>query len=163
MKNIFSSILLAIILLSACNQKNDAIPKDLAGKKAYLKEKKAEVKDLQAKIDKVSSEVESLEPKRVKKKVLVTLDTIQVQQFDQFVEVQAIIAAEDFVSASSETGGRLHSLRVKEGDYVSKGSLIGTVDLVSLEKQLEELHSALFSCFYGIRKTEEVVGSKYWF
>ena len=36
--------------------------------------------------------------------------------------------------ASSETGGRIVELKVKEGDYVKKGDLLAKVNLESIKK-----------------------------
>jgi len=145
--NKYLIILSLLIVFQACQQK-DEIPTDLAGKKTYLSTKKTELYELQKVIDDLTEEIEILEPKKKSKAILVSLDTINTTEFKQFVEVQAMVVAEDYVNASSETGGRLISMNVNEGDYVSRGKLIATVDLESLEKQLSEVQIS-----YDLAKT----------
>ena len=57
--------------------------------------------------------------------------------------MQAAIEAEDMVAASSETGGRITSLKVKEGQYVKQGQLIATTDLEAVKKQIAELEKTM--------------------
>jgi len=140
-------ILSIFIGFQAC-QKKQELPEDLPGKKEFLSAKKTELYELQKLIDKVTLQIEELEPKKKSTAVLVSLDTLNTIEFKQFVDVQAMVVAEDYVNASSETGGRLMSMNVNEGDYVKKGSLIATVNLESLEKQLSEIQIS-----YDLAKT----------
>jgi RND family efflux transporter MFP subunit len=57
--------------------------------------------------------------------------------------VQASVLSDVEVFVSSETGGRLLSVRVKEGQYVKKGQLIAKVDLKSLSDQKAELETSM--------------------
>ncbi len=128
---------LAILLLFSC-QAPEVWPEDIDGKKTLLKEKRTELQALQADIDKLNTEIEVLEPKKVDKAV-VDLRTISPSTFNSFVSVQANVVSDDMAMASSETGGRILSVNVEEGQYVKRGNLIARVDLQSLEKQKDEL------------------------
>lgn len=139
-------ISIAFLSIFACT-KPDVIPEDLEGKKKYLSKQKTELLKIQAKINEVTEQIETLEPKKINT-ALVSLDTLETSEFNQYVEVQAMVVAEDYVNAASETGGRLLSLNVKEGQYVKRGALIATVDLESIENQLKELETS-----YDLAKT----------
>ena len=140
---------ISILLFSLCacnkeaNPKADAIPKDLAGKKAYLKERKEELRVLNRKIAKVEAEIGELVPPSEKAKKLVATMPVPQKDFKRFVEIQAVVQSDDMVVASSETGGRILQLRVKEGQYVKKGQLIAKLDLEQIDKQVAELNKAL--------------------
>ena len=148
MKNWAITILLSIILVAcgtnSTNEGDNVIPSDLAGKQAFLKEKREELKEITALIEKVEAQVDSLDPSQATEKgTLVTTKLLEKQDFKRFVEVQGSVDADDLVDATSDTPGRIISLTVKEGDVVKKGKLIATLDLEQLKKQKAELTTAL--------------------
>ncbi len=139
--------ILILLLLGACQADTateaDVIPTDLVGKRAYLKEKKAEFRELTRTIDKLESEINELSPPSEKAKKLVTTTNIDLKDFKRFVEVQGVVESDDIVSVTSEVGGRIIVYRVKEGQYVKKGQLLAKVDLEQIDKQEAELSKSL--------------------
>ncbi|MEL6986825.1 MAG: efflux RND transporter periplasmic adaptor subunit, partial [Bacteroidota bacterium] len=63
--------------------------------------------------------------------------------FNKYATIQGMISSDDVVMASSETGGRLTSMVVKEGQNVRRGQLIATVDMESVNKQIAEIEKSL--------------------
>ena len=116
---------------------------DLEDKKALLKEKKEELRALEAEIKTLNDELLVLDPPKEKEASLVEAITIAPKLFERFVDVQAKVEADDVVNISSEVGGRIVRLYVKEGQYVKRGQLIATTDLSTLEKQIAELENSL--------------------
>ena len=136
-------ILLFAIILASCTQPEE-VPQDLAGKQQLLKEKKAELKSLEKTIAQLEMEIEKLDTtKREKSRRLVTTKSIDRSDFERFVEIQASVQAGDVVYASSETGGRIIRLNVKEGQQIRKGQLIAKTDMESINKQIDELNTSL--------------------
>jgi membrane fusion protein (multidrug efflux system) len=144
MKYILNILILTSLFLISC-QPAAEIPTDLKGKKTYLKTKQTELRDLQKEIAKVEAEIEAIDPdaKKEKPRTLVTTQTVTRADFNRFIELQAAVEAEDMVAASSETGGRITSLKVKEGQYVKRGQLIATTDLEAVKKQIAELKKTM--------------------
>ncbi len=144
MKYIVSILLL--ILLGACQPeaaKQSTIPTDLVGKRAYLKEKKAEFRELTRTIDKLETEINELAPPSEKAKKLVTTTSIELKDFKRFIEIQGVVESDDVVSVTSEVGGRIILYKIKEGQYVKKGQLLAKVDLEQIDKQEAELSKSL--------------------
>ncbi len=144
--SIFYSFCLLLVLV-ACQQEaaseKEVIPTDLAGKKAYLKKKKAELRELNRVIAKVEGDINELAPPAEKTKKLVSTMPLIKKDFKRFVEIQAEVQSDDIVSASSEVGGRIIHLHVKEGQAIRKGQLIARVDLEQIDKQEAELRKSL--------------------
>ncbi|MEM9547063.1 MAG: efflux RND transporter periplasmic adaptor subunit [Bacteroidota bacterium] len=140
MKNIFLVSIAALFVVS-CQPADDAMI--LKEKKAEVSKIKGEIKDLQVKLEELNAEILALEPKKEKPPVLITTETIIAKDFRRYTEVQASVMSDDEVFVSSETGGRLLSVRAKEGEYVKKGQLIATVDLQPLADQKAELETAM--------------------
>ena len=140
-------LLTLVIFMIACQptQQEDpnAVPEDLAGKKAWLKEKKGELRQLNQQITQVEAEIEALLPPSQKAKKAVTTIPIYTNNFKRYVAIQATVQSDDLVSVSSEVGGRIVRLTVKEGSLVRRGQLIAKIDLEQIDKQIAELRTAL--------------------
>lgn len=139
------TIILSFIFLTACQDSGaDKWPDDLKGKKKLVKEKRAELKKIQADISLLKEEILELDTTQQKEsRRAVKIDTIGSEDVSRFVEIQSVVEADDAVAASSDIGGRITSLSVREGQYVQKGQLIATIDVESVNKQLSELETAL--------------------
>ena len=119
-----------IVVLAACN-----------GKAA--KDKKAEIGDLKAKIEKLKKERSGLDaqirqveeqlakadPSSVNTQKLVAIDTVKVQDFAHYIELQGKIDAEDVAYVSpSGMGGVIKAVYLKTGSPVRKGQTILKLD-----------------------------------
>lgn len=144
MKNILI-LLSAILLLGACQSSDsDEMPTDMAGLKALQKEKKSELKAIQDKLDEIHDKMVELDPSMFEKpKKLVTGLTLERSEFKRFLELQGSVQADETVYVSSETGGRIIQMNVKEGERAGKGQLIARLDLESLDKQIAEINKSL--------------------
>jgi len=135
-------ILLASIF--GCQQKNETqIPQDLDGKKEYYKEKQAELKALENELKQINSDLEKLDPSTKKVLKLVTIDTVGLQTFERYTVLQGNITADEMVNASSEIGGRLIDVYVREGQNINRGQLIAKIDLESVRLQIAEIENSL--------------------
>ena len=144
MKNILF-ILCALLFVASCQPQDPEAEKQalLVTKKKAVSTKKAKLKVLQDEIAVLSEEILELEPKKKKAAILITTDTLEEQDFKRYTQVQASVISDDQVYVSSETGGRLLSVKVKEGQFVKRGQLIATVDLKSLTDQKAELETSM--------------------
>lgn len=140
MKN-YLIITLAIIMVASCQPPKPA-PTDVAGIKVLIKEKNAAIKEIEQEVRNLEEELLKLEPRKIEK-IVVTTAPVSKSTFEAFTKVQATVVSDEMVYASSETGGRILNTYVKEGQYVSKGQKIAKLDLVSMEKQLDELNTNL--------------------
>ncbi len=141
MKNI-TTLLLLILLAVSCGEK----PLDLtnvAEVKAELKKKKDAKKVLETEITSLTNKILELEPRKEKAPLLITTQTLEATDFNRMIDVQASVLSDNQVYVSSETGGRLLSVMVKEGQYVNRGQLVATVDLQSLQDQKSELETSM--------------------
>ena len=137
-------ILACVTILSHACQAPQAEenPTDAAGVRALLKEKKNQANELNKEIDALTAQLQELDPTEIKP-VLVQTQKLSASKFENVATFQGTVVAEETAAASSETGGRITSLNVKEGDYVNKGQLIATVNLETIEKQRLEIETSL--------------------
>ncbi len=139
------SIALALLLtISACQSTApETAPKDLAGLRALLAEKRTAQKALTSEIEDLQDQIATLDTNNQASKRLVTVMPVETRNFRHYVTVQGQVASDDIVNASSEVGGRILNLTVDEGDNVEAGQLIAEVDLESIDKQIAELEKSL--------------------
>lgn len=143
-----AQIVLAFFVLTACGSGSTTektSPQNLEDAKASLKVKRQELKQVKGQIATIEAIIAQLDPNsRKEKKTPVTTMPISIKDFNHYVEVQGnVVPVQDPAYASSETGGRISSLKIKEGQYVKKGDLIATVNLESIRKSIIQLDESL--------------------
>jgi len=145
MKTKFAFIYIICCVMIACQQtaRVEEVPTDLAGKKSSLKDKQKQFKKLEAEINALEADIIKMDPSIKKEATLVTIDTIQKSSFQRYATLQGNIIAEDLVNASSEIGGRILDIYVREGQSVSRGQLIAKIDLEVIQKQIAEIETSL--------------------
>lgn len=119
--------------------------KDLGKARNLLKEKREAFQKLKGEIAELEAAIAVLDPNSQKEKeTIVTVAKVQVKDFNHFVEVQGnVVPAQEPAFASSETGGRIVELKVKEGQYVQKGDFVAKVNLESISKSIAQLDESL--------------------
>ena len=135
-------LLLGFVLIS-CQAPVDVIPEDLDGLKQYVSEKKAKLSSLEKEIEDLEKLIAEQEPEKEKPRKSVTTFGLEPKEFKSFTELQGSIQSSDAVNISSETGGRIISFTINEGDYVTKGQVVGKIDMESLQKQIQEVEKSL--------------------
>ena len=129
----FAGLMLTAV---ACGDKED---NSLEGKKAKLVALQSQQAEIQASIKALQAEIEKSEPtKYVKVKSVSTMPIIS-QQFDHFVEATGRLDAVNNVLVSPQMGGAITALYVKEGDMVTKGQRIATIDNTVMRNSIQEI------------------------
>ncbi len=149
MKNIlylFASLLLLSVLACGGNTStDDATPTTAKAARVLLSKKRQEFKKIKAELAELEALIGKLDPNSVKEKEIVVKTTlVKTKDFSHYVEVQgSIMPVNDPAYASSETGGRIVQLLVKESQYVKQGDLIAKVNLESISKSIAQLDKSL--------------------
>ena len=127
----------------ACGGGDANAPQDLAEKKALLVKKQSEFDALKAEINALKADIEKEEPPKEKSRRLVTTTTAERTDFDHYVSIQGSVQSDEYVYASSEMGGRILKMNLKEGQSVRKGQLVATIDMEVVDKQIAEIEKSL--------------------
>jgi RND family efflux transporter MFP subunit len=120
-----------IMLISSCggNKKDGVIV--LGEKRAALEQLKSDKVKLEEQIKKVEGEIDLLDPTKAgaQKPKLVSVQTLQLANFDHFIELQGKIDAEN-TSIITPRGapGQVKAVYVQKGSYVKKGQLLLKLD-----------------------------------
>ena len=138
-----SILLLSILLLASCETKEVKEPETLEELKAALTEKKQSLNTLEIEMQKLTDRIAELDPSLQEKSKLVDTSLMKTEDFVRYINIQGAVKADDPVNAVSDMGGRISRLFVKEGDFVSKGSMIAKLDVSTVESQINEINSSL--------------------
>ena len=142
MKKILYTTTLALLLLACGSEQGqsvqDLITKgDLEAIRAKKNEISAQQKTLALDVIQLDSVIAILDD--TEKLPLVTTITAQPQNFVHYLELQGSVKTKQNVLIYPEMPGTLHCVYVKEGQRVSKGQILATIDDGGLGSQLEQL------------------------
>lgn len=133
MKNVFY-IILAITLGAGCKGKSDQ--DKLA---ALLSEQKTLTKEMdekKAKLDKLNEEISKIQ--KVEKIEPIVPETISYQVFEHAISLQSSVSTDQDVMIYPEYAGTL-TWKVKEGQRVSAGQIIGHINDGGMSSQLQQV------------------------
>ena len=128
-------VIALVIFLASCGSDQ---PKD---KKAELEQLKKERTELNAKIDKLQAELGNGQNAAAAKDVTAT--TINESVFQNFLEVQGRVDAEDNVEITPEVPGSVTAVYVKVGQQVSRGQVLAQLDDKVLSQNIAQLQTQL--------------------
>jgi membrane fusion protein (multidrug efflux system) len=125
-------IITAIAMLAACSQKKDP--------KAELAELKNQRTELDAKIAKLESTIGNKDSLATKQ---VTVYDVQKTLFNNYVEIQGKVDAEQNVQVTPEAQGVIKAVYVSIGQQVSKGQVLAQIDDNVLRQSMSQLQTQL--------------------
>jgi membrane fusion protein, multidrug efflux system len=131
-----------LAFLASCNQGGS----DLETKKKELDEARKEYQDLKEKIDAMEKELSELDPefaKETDKAILVSTFSLEKKSFAHQIEVRGSVASRKNVLISAETSGTIKRVHVKEGQRVTKGQVLVTLDADVIRNSISELKTQL--------------------
>jgi len=138
MKHLFSLLMLTLVLSCGTLDKESQSLTDLKTKKAALKEQMERMGTELKEIEMAISELDTL-----KKLMSVTSIKAEVKDFNHYVEVQGTVKADQTIDLHAEMGGTVTAILVKEGQNVSKGQLLATLDSEVIDNSVLQLDTQL--------------------
>lgn len=130
-----------VTIMSSCGESSD-----LSEKKAQLEEYKKEMTELKSKISELESEIAELDTAASSLEegsILVALYDFKQEPFIHKIDVRGSVESRKNVMISAETAGRIEVINVREGQEVSKGTLLMKLDADILQNNLAELKTQL--------------------
>lgn len=142
MKHILAIVTLTFLLTSCGGDKKKSIDNLVSnGNLKELKDKRAEV---DASIQKINEDLKKLDDRisqldTIKKYPLVTSVIIKPQEFIHYLELQGSVDTKQNLVIYPEMGGVLQRVYVTEGQKVTKGQVLATIDDGGLSQQVAQL------------------------
>ncbi len=139
-------VIAACISLFACSSKVKSTDEIIAnGSLIDLKTRKKSLSDSIQFLEKEMAKIENAISKKdtISYKPQVTIDTIKTSSFAHYVTFQGSVETKQNLILKPEFGGILKKIYVKEGEKVSKGKLLASIDDGGLSQQLAQLEIQL--------------------
>jgi len=145
MKKIVALIVLATVIVS-CGEGGKSLEdvvasKDLEAIRTKRSDLTKELKSLEDQVKLLDDAIAELDDNA--KLPLVTTMTVDVQQFDHYLELQGDVMTDQNVLIYPEMAGTLYKIYVKEGQAVAKGQLLASIDDGGLSSNLAQLKTQL--------------------
>jgi RND family efflux transporter MFP subunit len=167
MKNIFSILVITLILVSCGGEKKNSLETILESNNLEtIRKKRGELVNEQEAInDKIKLLDEKIKVLDTSKNVpLITTFMTKTETFEHVLELQGNVTTKNLLVITPEYNGILTHVYVKEGQNVSKGQILGKVDDGGLSQQLSQLRiqSDLAKTTYERQKRlwEQNIGSE---
>ncbi len=146
MKQILQLSILGILLASCGGGSGNSVEevisgKDLEAMRAKRSEMNQELKAIEDQVKLLDSAITELDDNA--KLPLVTTLTVQPQEFHHYLELQGDVMTDQNVLVYPEMAGTLYRIYVKEGQRVSKGQLLASIDDGGLSSQLAQMRTQL--------------------
>lgn len=146
MKKILSLIAITTLLASCGNTANDAASVDDVIKGKDIDAIKAKRTEVLANYDAISADLAKLEEAladldTTKKLPIVTAFEVAPKNFKHYVEIQGDVGTKKNIMITPEFQGVLKSVHVSEGQRVSEGQLLATIDDGGLRQQVAQLEA----------------------
>lgn len=110
-------------------------------------DKKAQLEKLKKEHDKLATEIAALEkelnPSGSTPATVVSIQQIENQLFEHYIEVQGRIDGNENIGVSPRSPGVVTKILVKEGDYVKQGQVLAELDADVLKRNLKDLETQL--------------------
>jgi len=119
MKSVYYIII--AFTLAACGytpKEEPPLPEDVDGLKRLLNEKRLAHQQLSDEVKNLESRIRNLDKNKKIEGKLITSMQVESSTFKHFITVQGNVEADETIGISSETGGRILRLLVKEGGDV---------------------------------------------
>lgn len=105
-----------------------------------IAEKKSEISALQTELKELESKDTTVKKTNYP---MVKTQEINKQDFKSFIEVHGVVNTNENINVVAEATGVIRSIKVKDGQYVKKGTLLAVLDTDILNKNIDELETQL--------------------
>ncbi len=128
-------IIAVIFILSffGCDQ-NEMIKKQIVSKKEKINKLENEIKEMEEKLQD-STQVEEFIPVEVKE--------LKTEEFNHFIVAYGEVEAVDYALVSAEMPSQIKKFHVSEGQRVSNGQLLVSLNTESMESQINQIETNL--------------------
>ncbi|MBK5269559.1 MAG: efflux RND transporter periplasmic adaptor subunit [Bacteroidia bacterium] len=139
-----SLIIFIAVAISSCGSGAKGKKGSLGDMKVELEKKKKEKNALEADIHALEEKIAKEDPNAANTAKLVGVDSVRVQDFSHYIELQGKIDADNMVYVTPRgMPSQVRFLYVKKGDVVKKGQLLAKLDDAIMLQQLDGLKTQL--------------------
>ncbi|MDA0195408.1 MAG: efflux RND transporter periplasmic adaptor subunit [Bacteroidetes bacterium] len=140
--NKFIMLISLTALLFGCSDGGD----NLETKTTKLADLRSQARKIEHDIKQLESEIVKLDPEYDKNSnniILVSTASIEPTEFEHKIEIRGTVESRNNVVVSTEFGGRIETISIREGQNVSKGQVLMTIDAEVTRNTIAEIETSL--------------------
>lgn len=144
MKKIYLLLAITMVLISCEEKKTTSVVSLVAV--GNLEQLNAKKKEITAELEAINADLEAInnaisKKDTIKKLPLITTIKVKEEVFNHYLEIQGNVKTKQNILIYPEMAGILKTVLVKEGQRVSKGQLLATIDDGGLSNQVAQLEA----------------------
>ena len=112
---------------------------------------------LKAILSEVNTQIQDLDTNSVSYTPLVSVENAMIKDFVHKIEVQGAVDTDKNAMINSEASGTIRTVHVEEGQKVSKGQALITIDAAILSSQISEMQTQLELANYMFEKQKTLM------
>lgn len=139
-------LIIPIFVFSCMASSNESgeLPEDFGALQKMQKNAKDEIKQLNERLVDIEQKMREVAPEKFERDAkLITTMPLERSTFIKYADIQGELDIKNELNISSETGGRLITMDLEEGQYVRKGQQVAELDMESVKKQKAEIEKSL--------------------
>lgn len=117
----------------------------------------AERDSLKNRLTEINKQIAELDTAAVSNRPIVTAEAVQIKDFTHKIEVQGGVETDKNAMINAEASGTIRQVHVKEGQKVSQGQALVTIDATILSSQIQELETQLELATYMYEKQKKLM------
>ena len=122
--------ILAVLLLVSCGMSKDQmIKKQIESKKSKISQLEEQIADLEKQLTDTLDE---------RDRIAVEIKDMQSEEFKHYITVFGNVEADQYAKISPEMNGQIRTIHVQEGQHVSKGSLLVSLNTDATQSGIDE-------------------------
>jgi RND family efflux transporter MFP subunit len=140
-KSLFLLVLAVAVVVSSCTTEDNTakLKSELDQKKQALSALRAEIAELEKKVSAADPAFAAMQDKSV----LVSVEDAALGVFEHKIRVRGNVGSRKNVTLSSEAMGKVVTVHIQEGDRVKAGTLLVSLDVSVLQKNIQEMTTSL--------------------
>jgi len=143
MKSSLYLLFLSMLVMASCGapsneEKIATIDGKILAEEEKIRASKAAISDLREEL--IALGIDTLHARDT---TSVTVLSVELAEYTEYVEVSASVSSRENLLISSDMGGRIMQVRVREGQRVGRGQVLAELDGEIIRKQIAELENSL--------------------
>ena len=139
----YIAVLMLLLIVASCSEPSNQ--EKITKLEAKIRAQEGKIRDSKTNINDLRTEIAKLggDTLVAMDSVFITVMPVELADFTEYVEISASVSSRENLMISSDMGGRIIGVRVREGQRVGRGQILAEVDGEIIRRQIAELENAL--------------------
>ena len=139
----YIAVLMLLLIVASCSEPSNQ--EKITKLEAKIRAQEGKIRDSKTNINDLRTEIAKLggDTLVAMDSVFITVMPVELADFTEYVEISASVSSRENLMISSDMGGRIVGVRVREGQRVGRGQILAEVDGEIIRRQIAELENAL--------------------